>query len=114
MAQRFHLSLPDPAAARGSDAGLSFRSQGADGFASELQAALRSATLFEAWRNQQPEPDDVDPALGATDPSATVTGQQRDLRIDLVATTSLSGNVLKHRMRLLAGSGWQMTDVSAA
>ena len=113
MAQRYHLTLPDPSTARGSDAGLSFRSQGADGFASELQDALRNGTLFEKWKNQQEDPDGVDAALGATDPSATVTGEQRDLKIDLVATTTLSGNVLKHRLRLLAGNAWQLKDVSA-
>ncbi|MBB5207407.1 hypothetical protein [Chiayiivirga flava] len=114
MAQRYHLTLPDPAAARGSDAGLSFRSNGADGFAAELQDALRSTALFERWRNQQDDPDGVDEAMGATDPSATVTGEQRDLKIDLIATTTLSGNILKHRLRMLAGSAWQLKDVSAA
>lgn len=114
MAQRYHLTLPDPAAARGGDPGLAFRSQGADGFAAELQDALRSTALFERWRNRQDDPDGVDEALGATDPSATVTGEQRDLKIDLVATTTLSGNILKHRLRMLAGSAWQLKDVSAA
>lgn len=109
---RYHLTLPDPATARGNEASLSFRSQGADGFAAELQDALRSSALFERWKAQQPDPDAVDDALGATDPSATVTGEQRDLKIDLQATTSLSGNVLKHRLRLLAGSNWQLRDVS--
>lgn len=111
--QRYHLTLPDPANARGPDAGLSFRSQGADGFAAELQDALRSPALFERWRNRQDDPDGVDPALGATDPAATVSGEQRDLKIDLLATTSLSGNLLKHRLRLLAGNAWQLRDVTA-
>ena len=113
MAQRFHLTLPEPAAARGADAALSFRSNGPDGFAEELQDALRSPALFERWRAQQEDPDGVDPALGATDPAATVTGELRDLKVDLIATTSLSGNVLKHRLRLLAGSAWELRDVSA-
>lgn len=42
-----------------------------------------------------------------------VNGQQKDLRIDLVATTSIPGNVLKQRLRVLAGSGWTLTDVTA-
>lgn len=113
MPQRYHLTLSDPAAARGSDAALSFRANGADAFAAELQDALRTPRLFEAWRAQQEEPDEVDASLGATDPAATVTGQQRDLKIDLVATTKLSGNILRHRMRLLAGSGWALHDVTS-
>lgn len=114
MAQRYYLTLAEPAKARGSDPALSFRSASADGFAQELQAALRTTVLFDAWRAQQDDPDAVDAALGATDPSASVTGTQRDLRIDLVATTSIAGSVLRHRLRLLAGSGWALHDVTAA
>ena len=40
-------------------------------------------------------------------------GEQHDLHIDLVATTSLPGGVFKQRLRLLAGSGWQLRDVTA-
>jgi len=111
--QRYHLTLPEPGIARGPDPSLSFHSQAAEGFAAELQDALRSPALFERWRQQQDDPEAADPALGGTDPSATVSGEQRDLKIDLLATTSLSGQVLKHRLRLLAGSAWQLRDVSA-
>lgn len=114
MAQRYHLTLADPAQARGSDPALSFRSVGADGIAQELESALRTTSLYDAWRAQQEDPDAVDAALGATDPSARVTGAQRDLKIDLVATTSIPGNVLRHRLRLLAGGGWALHDVTAA
>lgn len=114
MAQRYHLTLADPARARGSDPALSFRSSSAEGFAQELQDALRTPALFDAWRAQQDDPDAVDAALGATDPAASVSGAQRHLQIDLVATTSIPGNVLRHRLRLLAGSGWALHDVTAA
>lgn len=114
MPQRYYLSLPDPTKARGAQPALAFRAHGADAFAEELQDALRTPALFERWRALQEDPDDVDPALGATDSNATVTGQQRGLRIDLVATTSLSGNLLKQRLRWLAGNGWTMNDVTAA
>lgn len=113
MPQRYHLTLADPAKARGADPELSFRSSGADGLAQELQAALREPALFEAWRAQQEDPDEVDPAMGATDPAAIVSGEQRGLKIDLVATTSISGGILRHRLRLLAGSGWALHDVTA-
>ncbi|MBS0226117.1 MAG: hypothetical protein JSS25_07255 [Proteobacteria bacterium] len=113
MATRFYLTLPDPELARGKN-GFGFHSHGATGFAQELQDALRTNALFRQWRDKQDDPDHVDPMLGATDPDATVTGEQHDLHIDLVATTSLKGDILKHRMALLAGSHWQLRDVTAA
>ena len=112
MPTRFYITLPDPA--RGSDADLAFKSQGADGLASELQEALRSDGLFQRWRMKQEEPDEVDAALGASDANATVQGQQHDLKIDLVVITSLPSSILRQRLNLLAGSGWQLRDVSAA
>ncbi len=114
MAMRYYISLPDPALAHGTDPALSFRSQGAGGLATELQDALRSDRLFEQWRARQEEPDEVDPALAATDADATVKGEQHDLHIDLVVTTSLPSVVLRQRLGLLAGNGWQLRDVSAA
>jgi hypothetical protein len=111
MAVRYFISLPDPAKARGSDSALSFTAQGADGFAEQLQDALRTPALFERWRGQQADPDEVDPALGVTDASASVTGQQDDLHVDLVVSTSLPSEILKQRLRWLAGSGWQLRDV---
>ncbi|MCL1635759.1 hypothetical protein M2650_14105 [Luteimonas sp. SX5] len=113
MAARYYISLPDPAKARGGKE-FSFTSNSAEGLAAELQDALRSDGLFERWRAAQDDPDGVDPALGATDPAAAVTGQQDDLHVDLIATTSIPGSVFKHRLRLLAGSAWELRDVSAA
>ena len=113
MSTRYSLRLPDPRQARGDDAALAFRSEGAEGMAAEFEQALRSPDLFEAWRTRQEEPDDVDPGLGATDPAATVKGQQHDLAIDLVATTSLPASILKQRLRWLAGGGWELRDVTA-
>jgi hypothetical protein len=114
MSTRYYLRLPDPANARGPEAEFAFRSDGAQGFADELQQALRSPALFERWRDRQDDPDAVDPGLGATDPAAQVTGEQHDLSVDLVATTALPGTVFKHRLRLLAGSHWELRDVRAA
>ena len=113
MPTRYYISLPDPARARGSDAALAFRAQGADGFADELQDALRTGDLFERWRTRQDDPDGVDPALGATDADATVSGRQDDLHIALVVTTALPSAVLRQRLGLLAGAGWQLRDVTA-
>ena len=113
MRNRYYLSLPDPARARGDHPAFAFHSQGADGLAAELQDALRSDALFQRWRATQDDPDAVDPTLGATDPDASVSGRQHDLQVDLVATTSIPGSVLKQRLRLLAGSGWELRDVRA-
>lgn len=114
MPIRYYISLNNPSSARGSDPAFSFSAHGADEFAAELQRALNSDGLFERWRQRQPDPDDVDMSLGTSDPATTVTGQQRDLQINLVVVTSLPGNILKHRMRLLAGNGWELRDVSSA
>ena len=114
MPTRYYLSLPDPQRARGSDPAFAFRAQGAEGLAAELQDALRSDALFQRWRATQEDPDAVDPSLGATDPTAIVQGSQDHLHIDLVATSTIPGSVLRHRLRLLAGSGWQLRDVTAA
>jgi len=110
MSQYF-ISLPDPSKAHGNDADLSFRSQSAGGFAEELQAALRTTGLFDRWRAKQDDPDAVDPQWGATDPAATVTGAQDDLRINLCATTSIDSDVFKQRLRMLAGSHWELRNV---
>ena len=81
--------------------------------AEELQAALRTPVLFDRWRAKQEDPDKIDPTLGATDPAATVTGEDKHLDVWLVATTSLPGSLFKQRMRWLAGSNWQLSDVRA-
>lgn len=113
MKTRYFLRLPDPKRARGDIADLAFRSEGAEGLAEELQQALRTPVLFDRWKARQERPDEVDPGLGATDPDATVSGEQHDLSIDLVATTSLPGALFKQRLRWLAGSGWELRDVTA-
>jgi len=113
MTIRYHISLPDPQKARAAGE-FAFRSQGAEGLAEELQHALRSDALFQRWRATQEDPDAVDPALGATDPAATVQGEPHDLHVDLIVRTSLPGAVFKQRMRLLAGSAWELRDVRGA
>lgn len=114
MATRYYISLPDAQRARGPDPRLAFTAVSAEGFAEQLQAALRETTLFERWRTMQDDPDAVDPALGAVDRQASVHGAQKDLHVDLVVTTSIPGNVLKQRLRLLAGSAWELRDVTSA
>ena len=67
--------------------------------------------LFDRWRAKQDDPDAVDPQWDATDPAATVTGAQDDLRINLCATTSIDSEVFKQRLRMLAGSHWELRNV---
>ena len=114
MPIRYYISLKQPQLARGSDAAFSFSAHGAEEFAAQLQDALRSDVLFRRWREAQPDPDAVDPALGAVDPAAIVRGESDDLHVDLIVVTTLPGGVFKHRLRLLAGSHWELRDVSAA
>lgn len=112
MATRYFIAIPDPEAARAAG-GFAFTAHGAEAFALELQEALRNDRLFQRWRAAQDEPDEVDPKLGATDPGARVEGSQGTKRVELVATTTVPGDVLKHRMRLLAGGAWELRDVRA-
>ena len=107
----YHIRLPDPARARGADPDLSFRAHGADGFAEELQQALASDRLFERWRALQDEPDEIEPELGATDPTARVEAEQADLSILLRVHTRIGSRVLRQRLRWLAGSNWDLRDV---
>jgi hypothetical protein len=114
MATRYYIRLPDPRKARGDDPQLAFKSDGAQGFAAELSNALQSTALFDYWKQLQAEPDHVDMSLATIDDKASVKGAQHDLHIDLEVVTSIPGTVLKHRMKLLAGSHWQLIDVTAA
>ena len=109
---RYFISLPDPEKARGNEA-WSFKSHSAEGFAEELQNALRNGNLFQSWLATQDDPDGIDPTLAATDPNAQVSGKMDDLHIDLEVLTTLPGDAFKHRLRLLAGSHWQLRDVLA-
>jgi hypothetical protein len=113
MKTRYFLRLPDAKLARGPDPTLAFRSESAEGLAAELQSALRTTDLFDRWKRAQSEPDDVDDGLAVVDPQAQVSGEQVDLHVDLVVVTSLPGAVFKHRLRVLAGSHWQLRDVTA-
>lgn len=114
MATRYYIRLPEPAKARGSDSDLAFKSEGAEGFSGELETALRTTALFDRWKAKQAEPDEIDQSLAAIDVNSTVTATHHDLYIDLVVVTSVPGPVFKQRLRLLAGSNWQLSDVKAA
>ena len=114
MATRYYITLPDGRRARGSDPDLSFTAQSGPGFAAELQDALRSDRLFERWRMKQDEPDEVDPSLGATDPTATVHGEQAQALLEDGAGDGRGHDQVDVQVVLLAGSAWELRDVTAA
>src|SRR5688572_30342986 len=70
--QRFFLSIGDLSQARGENAELSFHGVSPESFANTLQAALREPSLWKRWKALQPDPDAVDPLLGASDANARV------------------------------------------
>ncbi len=96
--QSFFLVISDLAKARGKIEALSFAGNSAEYFADQLQAALREGSLWQRWKTMQPDPDAVDPALGASDPHATVVAHQVDLHCEIQVTTTLPHSILKHRL----------------
>jgi hypothetical protein len=113
-AQRYYIGIDDLQRAHGAIEALSFTGSSPDSFATQLQAALREPSLFERWRMMQPDPDAVDPGLGATDPAATVSATQSDLHCDVEVVTMLAHAILRHRISLLIGTHWKLRDVKAA
>ncbi len=113
---RYYLAVDDFAHARGTDPELSFDGKSAQAFAAAVLAALRNPALFDVWRRKQPDPDAVDPALGALDPGAQVVARPAGSGFggDVELVTSLPSSVVKHRLRLIAGSNWSLRDVKSA
>jgi hypothetical protein len=110
----YYLSIADLAHARGPVPALSYDGAGPDDFAAALREAVRTPALFERWRALQDDPDEVDPALAATDPAAQVSTRVSDLRIDVDLVTDLPMSIVRHRLNLLIGSNWQLRDMRAA
>lgn len=110
----YYLSIDDLAHARGSVPQLAYDGAGPGDFSAALQEALHSPVLFERWRALQPEPDEVDPSLGVTDPQATVSAAVADLRVDVDLVTDLPMRIVRHRLNLLIGPNWQLRDMRAA
>jgi len=107
----YFLSVKDMAKAKGPDSELSFEGIGPDALAAALADAMRSDSLFQRWRAKQPDPDEVDPSLGVTDPGASAKGElSPNDRNDVALTTSLPMRIVKHRLNLLIGSSWELRD----
>lgn len=116
MTQRSHyyLQIKDLAHARGSQPALSYDGAGPNDFAAALQEALRSPLLFQRWRGMQPDPDEVDERLGATDQLATVTAKLVDLHTEVEVISDLPMSILRQRLTWLIGTSWQLHDVRPA
>lgn len=110
----YYLSVADLGRARGDDPRFSFDGVDPQAFAVALQQALRQDDLFQRWRAVQPEPDAVDPALGATDPDTRVSAQLVNLHTEVDLLTTLPMSVVRHRLYLLIGAAWQLRDLRAA
>ena len=110
---KFYITLPDPESARVGNPALSFTAKGLEGFVEQLQHAIADRRYIENWLADmdEDEADRVDPVLLAIDAKANVSGKLHGLGFMLVADTVLNGTAFKHRMRLLAGSHWQLVDV---
>lgn len=107
----YFLSVKDIHKAKGPDPDLSFEGIGPEKLAADIGEAMRSDGLFQRWRAKQPEPDEVDPALGVTDAGASATGElSHGDRYDVALTTSLPMRIVKHRLNLLIGSSWELRD----
>jgi hypothetical protein len=110
----YYISINDLPHARGAEPRLAYDGAGPGDFAAAVQEALRYPGLFEQWRAMQPEPDEVDPALGATDQLAEVKAAQADLRTEADLVTSLPMSIVRHRLNLLIGPNWQLRDMRSA
>ncbi|WP_036139332.1 hypothetical protein [Luteibacter sp. 9135] len=106
----YYLSVKDMSRAKGPDPELSFQGIGPDKLAADIAAAMRGDDLFQRWRAKQPEPDEVDPSLGAADGAASASGELSNDRTDIQLTTSLPMRLVKHRLNLLIGSSWELRD----
>lgn len=115
LRNHYYLSIDDLSHAHGPIAELAYDGAGPEDFADALRAALQASSLFERWRAMQEEPDEVDPALGAVDPEATVQAKVDDMqRVDVDLVTSLPMSIVRHRLNLLIGANWTLRDMRAA
>jgi hypothetical protein len=110
----YYLSVDDIRRARGADPALAWQGASPDDLAAALQEALRGSGLFERWRAQQPDPDEVDMSQALTDPQAHASAKVSDLHVDLDLVTDLPMRVVRQRLEWLIGSGWKLRDMRAA
>jgi len=110
----YYLSVDDIRRAHGADPALAWQGASPDDLAAALQESLRGTGLFERWRATQPEPDEVDMSLAATDPQASASAKVADLHVDIDLVTDLPMRVVRQRLGWLIGPSWQLRDMRAA
>jgi hypothetical protein len=110
---RYYVTVEDLKAARGKDPAFAWRGGGPRDLVDDIRHALRSDSLFLRWQAAQEEPDEVDQSLGAIDPDADVTGEERAHGVHVLIRTKLPMAVLRHRLMLMLGANWALTDVQA-
>lgn len=111
---RYYLGIDDLARARGPEPALAFDGNSPAALAAAVQDALRNSALFERWRARQDAPDEIDPALGRTDPLATVQARQDDLHVAMEIVTELPMPLVQQRLNWLIGVHWTLRDVRTA
>ncbi len=112
--QRYYIRIDDLTLARGADPDMSFDGATVEGLAAAVGTALRETALFERWRLEQEEPDEVDPQMGLLDAQAEVSAKTVRSRVDMTIVTDLPHALIKHRLHLLIGEHWRLYDVKAA
>jgi len=105
------LRINDFTHAHGENPLLAFQGASPEALAKVLADALQQPRLFELWRQQQEDPDKIDPALGHTDDTTTVVAEQHDLHVELQVRTRLPHRILKQRLNWLIGHSWELCDV---
>ncbi len=105
------LRIDDFTHAHGENPLLAFQGASPEALAKIFAEALQQPRLFDLWRNQQDQPEEIDPALGDTDTNATVIAEQHDLHVELQVRTRLPHRILKQRLNWLIGSNWELYDV---
>lgn len=105
------LKINDFTHAHGENSLLAFQGASPEALAKAFAEALQQPQLFELWRDQQEQPDEIDPALGATDVNATAVAEQHDLHVELQVRTRLPHRILKQRLNWLIGHSWELCDV---
>lgn len=111
--QRYFLSVANLAQSRSTEPSLAFDGIGPEALAAQLQHGLRSDSLFQRWKALQPDPDEVDASLGATDAMAEAIGTETS-RSEIELVTSLPMSIVKQRLNWLIGPTWQLRDMRSA
>lgn len=108
---RYYIRIDDLTNARGADSQFAWSGQSPQDLAQTLQQTLSDPAFANRWRDAQPEPEEVDAGLLATDAGANVSIEQKAQNAGLIVSTALPHRLLAHRLNLLIGAHWKLGDV---